>query len=102
GSNSISNLYGQMEPCEKDDLVKFNADGSLISDEGATKCDADAPQTVSGTWVWNTDESIITITQDGTSQSFNILKNDGTTLQFTVVEEYGGTNYTVTYTYTKQ
>ena len=51
GFGTVTDFYQYVEACTKDDLLRFNTDGVLIEDEGATKCDADDPQTTSdGTW----------------------------------------------------
>ena len=47
--------------CSKDDLLKFNADKTLVKDESATKCNSSDPQTQAGTWAFNNDESKLTI-----------------------------------------
>src|SRR3954471_11837852 len=83
GSVTITNWYAQMENCSKDDLVNFNTNGTYTFDEGATKCDPTDPQTTSGTWLWNTNETILTIKEGSTTSSYNVLVNDGTTLKYT-------------------
>jgi hypothetical protein len=47
--------------CSKDDLLKFNADKTLIKDESTVKCNASDPQTQAGTWAFSSDESKLTI-----------------------------------------
>lgn len=43
--------YDTQDPCIKDNLTLFKTDGTVISDEGATKCDPTAAQTSPvGTW----------------------------------------------------
>ena len=51
GFGTVTDFYQYVEECSKDDLIKFNVGGVLVEDEGATKCDANDPQTTSdGTW----------------------------------------------------
>ncbi|WP_317897637.1 hypothetical protein [Aurantibacillus circumpalustris] len=101
-----SDIYNQIPSCSQDNLSKFNANFTITNDEGATKCNSADPQTTSGgTWAWNTNETILTVTDpDPTvgSISITILTNDGTTLKGTVSEVINSVNYTYTYTFTKQ
>lgn len=51
--SSISNEAGNpstLPDCSKDNLVTFNADGTMLADEGAVKCDSMDAQTSTGTW----------------------------------------------------
>lgn len=59
----ITDVYDMLvEPCSKDDLMTFNANGTITEDEGATKCDPDDPQTVTdGTWTLSEDGNTLTI-----------------------------------------
>ncbi|PBQ30404.1 hypothetical protein CNR22_01035 [Sphingobacteriaceae bacterium] len=98
----ITDFYGQMTDCEKDDLVRFDTPNIYKDDEGPTKCNTNDPQTTSGTWVWNTDETILTITSGSENTSYNVLQNDGTTLKVKYTENINGTNYALTATYVKQ
>lgn len=51
GTGEISDLYSLYEACDKDDMIIFKPNGDMIFDEGATKCDADDPQSeVVGKW----------------------------------------------------
>ncbi|TVT41295.1 hypothetical protein FNT36_07515 [Hymenobacter setariae] len=51
--------------CYNDDLFKFNADKTVVQDAGANKCNSTDPQTQSGTWSFNTDQSKLTISVQG-------------------------------------
>lgn len=46
----ITDLYAQMEDCDKDNYVSFFDNGTYRFDEGATKCEMQDPQTKSGNW----------------------------------------------------
>lgn len=60
---SVSDIYAFLLPCVTDDLIKFESDGTVVEDEGATKCDPDDPQTTSdGTWTLSSDGTVLTIT----------------------------------------
>ncbi len=99
-----TNLYAQLEDCNKDDLIRFDTPNAYKEDEGGTKCDATDPQTITGTWVFSADETKVTTnTASGGSTTFNITELTETTLKGTVVENFGGpVNYTLTITHTKQ
>lgn len=53
-----------MEPCEKDNFMTFKTNGTFITDEGATKCDAADPQTTTDNWSFSSDEKKVTIDGD--------------------------------------
>ena len=65
GGTSITDLWGQIPPCSKDNLQKFETAGVYTMDEGATKCSGNDPQTTTGTWSFNADETIISTTTTG-------------------------------------
>lgn len=99
----ITDLYGQYQPCDKDDFLRFETPNVFKSDEGATKCNQSAAQTTTGTWVFNADQTIITITpQNGSPVSFNITELTDSSLKVNyVLTAQGGTNYTFTVAYRK-
>lgn len=68
----ISDIYPFMQECATDNFLTFKSDYSFISDEGALKCDTALPQTTSGTWHFNPDETQITFS------SFNGLEGEVT------------------------
>jgi hypothetical protein len=99
----LTDLYAQFEACDKDDLLTFNTNGTYADDEGGSKCDPADPQTTTGTWVWSTNETVLTITETGsTPSSITIVTNDGTTLKGTYSEVIDSITYVFTVTYTKQ
>ncbi|MCS6822623.1 MAG: lipocalin family protein [Microscillaceae bacterium] len=58
-------MSGQTFPaasCELDNTVEFKSGGTLIFDEGRTKCDASSPQTEQGTWALTGDARTLIIT----------------------------------------
>jgi len=99
----VTDYYSQLPDCQKDDLIRFDTPNIFKSDEGATKCNTNDVQTKTGTWVWSTDETIITVTRSGEDpQSWTVLINDGTTLKVKYTEKINATNYTLTATFVKQ
>jgi hypothetical protein len=104
GSAPITNLFAQYQDCYKDNLTKFNKTGIIALDEGSTKCDASDPQTVSGTWAFNTDKTIISLTLDGETLSYQILELNKNTFKVSYLQRDPdtGINYTITETYAVQ
>ncbi|MGN6164222.1 MAG: hypothetical protein ACTHOF_06765 [Flavisolibacter sp.] len=52
---------GQIPACLLDNSATFNANGTGINDEGATKCDNSLPQTTTFTWAFVNNETAINI-----------------------------------------
>jgi len=98
----VTDFYSQYDDCQKDDLYRFDTPNIYKEDEGATKCNTNDAQTKTGTWAWNTDETIITTSLGGETISYTVLSNDGTTLKVKHTEQLGGINYVVTGIFVKQ
>ncbi len=58
-TTDVTNTFFQ--PCELDNYTTFNSDGSLLLNEGATKCNSSDPQIQNGTYALNADESKLTV-----------------------------------------
>ncbi len=103
GNATITDWYASsyFPQCQKDNLINFKTNGTCIEDESTVVCSGSA-QSTPGTWLWNTNETILTITQGTVVSSINVITNDGATLKGTVTETANGTNYVFTYTYAKQ
>ena len=103
----ITDIFVFVPDCTKDDLTKFESNGSITDDEGATKCDPTDPQTTTdGKWVLSSDKKTMTITypnEDPTS--IEILTINDTTFKgkFTTVEDFGSglITYVITVTFKK-
>lgn len=108
GGTVITDFFTLTPDCTKDDLVRFNADGTITEDEGPTKCDDDDPQTVTeGTWVLSADNTYITINDpDEGPMIFQILELNDNTFKgnYTFVTDFGTglQTYTVTVTMIRQ
>lgn len=87
--------------CVKDNFSTFNANGTVIDDEGPTKCSTSDPQNVSGTWVFNSDKTIITLTYRGESTSYNILEFTNNLIKTRYSEVIEGVQYNFTMTLSK-
>jgi hypothetical protein len=64
----VTNVFAIEDACEHDDVMTLTADGKWAGDEGADKCDADAPQISTGTWSLNAAGDSVSITDDSDSQ----------------------------------
>ena len=58
--------YQGIYDCRKDDYLKFKTDNTGISDEGATKCNIQDPQSVPFSWSFSNSETKLTF-QNSTS-----------------------------------
>lgn len=97
----VTNVYAQMPACVKDDVTIFRKNGTVAFDEGGSKCAANDPQTRSGLWTFNTDQTIVSITEAGETDSWKIIEltKDRVKTEFTVQDEDSGITYTITSTY---
>lgn len=100
GGVSITDLYAQLDACNKDDLTIFKTGGTVNYDEGATKCDPSDPQTTTGIWLLNSDQTIITI--DGDSWTILELNDSQLKVKFTTDFFGNGVNTTLTATFQKK
>ncbi|MCD4697542.1 MAG: lipocalin family protein [Bacteroidales bacterium] len=104
GGTVITDFYAQVPACSKDNISKFNTDGTITDDEGATKCDVNDPQTTNdGTWLLSADNSSVTIDYpDEDPTTLNIIQLDVSTFKgsYTLTEDLGSglLTYTITMT----
>ena len=91
----ITDFFPLMEACDKDNTIKFNTDKTVVSDEGATKCDAGNPQQETDTWAFSSDESKL-ISKGEEMTIKNLTESE---LKLTMTQVDGGVTYTVTMTY---
>ncbi len=96
-------VYSVIRSCEQDNLYRFNEDGTITSDEGATKCDASDPQQKSaGTWTLNGDQTKLTMTASGQNITADITTINSSTLVVKYVTNYNNMSATTTTTYAHQ
>lgn len=100
--NGETNYLQLMEPCELDNIFRFNQNGTLTVDEGANVC-AGSPQTSTGSWAFGQNNSTLTITDNEGSSEFSVVTLNGTTLKLgSQVQAQDGQTYNITLTFTKQ
>lgn len=97
----VTNVFNQFPACQKDDLTKFLTTGIVNFDEGLSKCNVNDPQTTTGTWAFNSTQTVVSITENGTVSSYNIESLGESTLKANYVFNDGANNYTFSITWTK-
>lgn len=78
----VTNLYAQLDDCDKDDITDLKSDKTYTIEEGATKCNQTDPQVIEdGHWNFNSDETLVILTPTGqTSAEYKIQELNETTL----------------------
>jgi len=91
----VTNIFGIMYACEKDDFETFKTNGIWEYNEGSTKCDPSYPQIFSEPWSFTANETKIFV---GTVEH-TILELTATTLKLRYSFEDAGVIYTEEDTY---
>lgn len=60
GTGDVALPAGFVEACQIDNTITFSTGGAGTIDEGATKCDVTDPQSIPFTWMFTSNETIIT------------------------------------------
>lgn len=92
-----------MDDCDKDDILFFKADKSVVEDAGALKCDPSDDQTAdAGTWAFNSGETKILATEDGETTELSIvsLTSSELMIEFTEYDSTLQADMTGKFTYT--
>lgn len=79
---TITDWLSILPECSRDDIISFSAEGEVLLDQGAVKCDSLSDQTTTAYWVWEDDFN--TLTFDGIS--YGVLQNDGSVLELSYTE----------------
>lgn len=92
-----TDMYADLDACDKDDLTTFKANGVGELNEGATKCDASDPQTQSFSWALKENETILNFE----GLDFTIVELSGSTLKVSLTDPFEeGTTDKITVTFT--
>lgn len=95
--NEVINLY---QPCDRDDLMTFKTNGTVVSDEGASKCDPSGPQIIETTnWKFSDNETKIMLGDPGQEESAQLLELSASVLKVKITAVEGGVTYTETLTF---
>jgi hypothetical protein len=95
----ITDVFAQYDACDRDDIFKFNADGTYQNEEGPTKCLPTNPDIIErGTWVFANDENVVALTSNGVRIEWQIQELTASSLRVTyLIRANNGVNYTLTY-----
>ena len=89
----IIDIYALTSPCTRDDYEQFNLPNTYVNDEGLTKCGTADPQTKLGLWALINNDTQLTVTYDGQSNTSTIDELTESTLKVTSIQPQGnGTN----------
>ncbi|MBB1285510.1 hypothetical protein HRH25_14085 [Flavisolibacter sp. BT320] len=80
------------DACDRDDLFIFKRDGTLVLDEGSTKCNSKDPQTENTTWDFVNNETEIIIAGE------RVTIVELTQSRFRVSADVGGSTGDITFT----
>ena len=97
-----SDLYATMDDCEQDNILVFQKPSSYIKNEGARKCNAATLQDSQGSYSWDSKESILSLTLDNKTSSYQIHEITASTLVKAERITFAGGERVITYTFTKQ
>jgi hypothetical protein len=99
GTDTTIDLYADMDACEKDNLLRFNADKTVTQLSGATKCDPSDPSSEDGgPWSMSSDNKKLTTT-DGV---YDVITLDDTTVKLQMKGQDSGGSYTLKVTMARQ
>ncbi|GGF07896.1 lipocalin family protein [Hymenobacter cavernae] len=99
----VTDLFPYVEDCTLDDVLSFSKPNVYHFEEGATKCSTNDPQSLTGSWAFQEDETVLATTFPGyTGNTYNIVSLDNSTLKLKAITTINGTKYTQTFTYTKK
>ena len=88
GTDSFQNH----EECETDNTFAFGTDGKATFDEGATKCDATAEQTTTGSWAFSgTEKKKVILTETNFALEIDIMEINSTTMKWSYVHPIDNT-----------
>lgn len=77
--NVYTNFLALEDPCERDNTVKYNTDGTAIYSAGQMKCEGDEDELFSTVWKMNTDGTVLT--EDGEQYEIVEISEDVLHLQ---------------------
>jgi len=99
----VTNLFPYVDDCTLDDVLRFTKPNVYEFEEGASKCNTTDQQSLTGTWAFRNDESVLaTQFPSYKENTYNLIDLDENTLKLKTNRVISGVTYTETYTYTKQ
>lgn len=98
----ITDIFPYLQDCIKDDILRFNQNGTFTLDEGPSKCDPSWPQVYNGNWTLGNNNTTLTLTGDYQA-TWTVVSLDGNILRVSYSSPINGEpGYTLTDTWTKQ
>ena len=96
---TINDIFAFFDDCEKDNFMNFNANGMYVIDEGISICDSTNSQTTPGTWKFTNNETNL-ILDDSTA--YGIEQIEASMMKLKMTGNIGGSDQTITFTFTKK
>ncbi len=95
---AITDYYNQLYDYDKDNILRFRADGPFITDEGPLKENPNDPQTVGAEWLLSSSETSMTVWNETDTVEYGIpvLNENNLTLSYTERDTATQINYTFT------
>jgi hypothetical protein len=94
----ITNYYGQMYAYDKDNILRFYANGTVETDEGATKEFPSDPQTKQGQWQLSFAETELTVSVNGDTVVYGLVTLDEAAMILNYAQRDTATNINYTLT----
>lgn len=104
-NDTIIERFSDLDSCDRDDLLIFNANKTGAFDEGATKCDTMDPQSDSFTWSLLSDTRLRVIDEYNSmldTTDVDIITNNGTNLDIRLTDVDQGDVTVIDISYRKQ
>ncbi|HET9504792.1 MAG TPA: hypothetical protein VFO93_14710 [Hymenobacter sp.] len=101
GTAITSNKYAAKSTCERDNFFKFSSTGTLILDEGESKCDSSDPQKQHGSWSFNSDQTKLTLNDPSQAipmGTFDVVSLSATKLELRYSYSYSSGGISATQT----
>jgi hypothetical protein len=73
-------VYALSQPCSLDDITQYTTPNTVYYLEGPTKCDPLDPQVQTATWGLSTNDTQLSVTANGTTNTFTIEELTSTSL----------------------
>jgi hypothetical protein len=87
----VYELINSYPSCRTDDLFFFNADGTYVHDEGASKCNPSNPQIEErSNWKLSADESIILIGDPGSEYPAHVIELSSSVFKMKYIDTVAG------------
>jgi len=97
-----SDLYATMDDCEQDNVLIFEKPSSYIKNEGTRKCNPATLQNSQGSYAWDSNELVLSLTLENKTKSYQIHQINASTMIKAEKIEFAGGERVITYTFSKE